>query len=50
MLAFEITVDASSVDVIADRLAGHVKSDKFLDVENYPRNHIYLQWGHKDWG
>lgn len=30
------TVDASSVDVIADRLAGHIKSDRFLDVEKYP--------------
>ena len=34
--AFEIKVDASSVDVIADRLAGHIKSDRFLDVEKYP--------------
>lgn len=34
--AFELTVDASSVDVIADRLADHIKSDKFLDVDNYP--------------
>lgn len=34
--AIEFTVDAASVDVIADRLAGHVKSDKFLDVEKYP--------------
>lgn len=33
---FEFTVDAASVDVIADRLAGHIKSDRFLDVENYP--------------
>lgn len=33
---FELTVDASSVDVIAERLAGHIKSDRFLDVENYP--------------
>lgn len=33
---FEFKVDATSVDVIADRLAGHVKSDKFLDVENHP--------------
>lgn len=32
----EFIVDASSVDVIADRLAGHIMSDKFLDVENYP--------------
>ena len=32
----EFKVDASSVDVIADRLAGHVKSDRFLDVENHP--------------
>ncbi|MFT4567510.1 MAG: polyisoprenoid-binding protein YceI [Saprospiraceae bacterium] len=31
------TVDATSVDVIADRLAGHIKSDKFLDVEKYPK-------------
>ena len=30
------TVDASSVDVIAERLAGHIMSDKFLDVEKYP--------------
>jgi polyisoprenoid-binding protein YceI len=33
---FTFKVDASSVDVIAERLAGHVKSDRFLDVENYP--------------
>ena len=33
----EFTVDASSVDVIADRLAGHIKSDKFLDVEKFPK-------------
>ena len=33
---FEFTVDASSVDVIADRLAGHIKSDRFLDVEKFP--------------
>lgn len=29
-------VDATSVDVIADRLANHIKSDRFLDVEKYP--------------
>lgn len=34
---FEFIVDATSVDVIAERLAGHVKSDKFLDVENFPQ-------------
>lgn len=33
---FTFTVDASSVDVIADRLAEHIKSDRFLDVEKYP--------------
>lgn len=33
---FELTVDASSVDVIAERLAGHIKSDRFLDVEKFP--------------
>lgn len=33
---FMFKVDASSVDVIADRLAEHIKSDKFLDVEKYP--------------
>lgn len=33
---FTFTVDASSVDVIADRLADHIRSDRFLDVENYP--------------
>lgn len=33
---FDFTVDAGSVDVIADRLAGHIKGDKFLDVEKYP--------------
>lgn len=33
---FEFKVDAASVDVIADRLAGHIKSDRFLDVEKYP--------------
>ncbi len=33
---FEFKVDATSVDVIADRLAGHIKSDRFLDVEKYP--------------
>lgn len=32
----DFTVDATSVDVIAERLAGHIKSDRFLDVENYP--------------
>lgn len=32
----EFVVDASSVDVIAERLAEHIKSDRFLDVENYP--------------
>ena len=32
----EFKVDATSVDVIAERLANHIKSDKFLDVENYP--------------
>lgn len=37
---FELTVEAASVDVIADRLAGHVKSEKFLDVENYPTIHF----------
>jgi len=34
--AIEFTVDATSVDVIADRLAEHIKSDKFLEVEKYP--------------
>jgi len=34
--AFKFTVDATSVDVIAERLAGHIMSDKFLDVEKYP--------------
>lgn len=34
--SFALTVDASSVDVIADRLAEHVKSDKFLNVEQHP--------------
>lgn len=34
--SFDLTVDASSVDVIADRLAGHIKSDRFLDVEKFP--------------
>lgn len=32
----EFIVDATSVDVIADRLAGHIKSDRFLEVEKYP--------------
>lgn len=32
----ELNVDATSVDVIADRLANHIKSDKFLDVEKFP--------------
>jgi len=32
----DFTVDANSVDVIAERLAGHIMSDRFLDVENYP--------------
>lgn len=32
----EFKVDATSVDVIAERLANHIKSDRFLDVENYP--------------
>jgi len=34
--SIEFKVDATSVDVIAERLAGHIKSDKFLDVENFP--------------
>lgn len=34
--AIEFIVDASSVDVIADRLAEHIKSDRFLEVEKYP--------------
>jgi len=34
--AIEFVVDASSVDVIAERLAEHIMSDRFLDVENYP--------------
>lgn len=38
---FEFVVDASSVDVIADRLAGHVKSDKFLEVEKFPEITFY---------
>jgi polyisoprenoid-binding protein YceI len=33
---FEFNVDVTSVDVIADRLANHIKSDKFLDVEKFP--------------
>ncbi len=33
---FTFTVDASSVDVIADRLAEQIRSDRFLDVEKYP--------------
>jgi polyisoprenoid-binding protein YceI len=33
---FTFKVDASSVDVIADRLADHVKSDRFLNVEIFP--------------
>ena len=32
----EFKVDAASVDVIADRLAEHVMSKKFLNVEVYP--------------
>lgn len=32
----EFKVDATSVDVIADRLADHIKSDKFLEVEKFP--------------
>ncbi len=38
---FEFIVDASSVDVIADRLADHVKSDKFLEVEKFPEITFY---------
>lgn len=34
--AIEFTVDATSVDVIAERLAGHIMSDRFLDVEKFP--------------
>ncbi len=34
--SFDFKVDATSVDVIADRLADHIKSDKFLEVEKYP--------------
>ncbi|MEM7105236.1 MAG: YceI family protein [Bacteroidota bacterium] len=32
----EFIVDAASVDVISDRLAGHVKGEKFLNVEEHP--------------
>lgn len=34
--SFEFNVDATSVDVIAERLANHIKSDRFLEVEKYP--------------
>ena len=34
--AIEFIVDAASVDVIADRLAERVVSDKFLNVSEYP--------------
>jgi len=34
--AIEFVVEANSVDVIAERLAGHIMSDRFLDVEKYP--------------
>jgi len=34
--AIEFIVDATSVDVIADRLAEHIKSDRFLEVDKYP--------------
>lgn len=37
----EFKVDASSVDVIADRLAEQIKSDNFLDVEKYPEITYY---------
>ena len=33
---FNFVVDAASVDVIADRLADHIKSERFLEVEKYP--------------
>src|SRR5210317_1803049 len=32
----EFKLVAGSVDVIADRLADQIKSDKFLDVEKFP--------------
>lgn len=32
----EFKVDAASVDLIADRLEDHAKSDKFLEVEKFP--------------
>jgi len=35
--SIEFIVDATSVNVIADRLAEHVKSDKFLNVEKHPQ-------------
>lgn len=34
--SIKFVVDATSVDVIADRLAEHIMSDKFLEVELYP--------------
>lgn len=34
--SIQFIVDATSVDVIAEKLANHVKSDKFLEVEQYP--------------
>lgn len=33
---FEFKVDPASIDVIADRLADHLKGDRFLEVEKYP--------------
>jgi len=33
---FQLTVDAKSVDVIAERLAGEIKGEQFLDVEKFP--------------
>lgn len=33
---FTFIVDANSVDVIADRLADHIKSERFLEVEKFP--------------
>ena len=33
---FAFKVDASSVDVIADRLADRIKNENFLDVEKFP--------------
>jgi polyisoprenoid-binding protein YceI len=38
---FNFKVDPKSIDVIAERLAGHLRGERFLDVEKFPELTYY---------